>query len=154
MKKILIIILNVCVLCSCSTKQHDQNVELIPLLTQVLDENIDNKDKIQLCMFISDNLCSACAEKEFMNIKSADIPVTLIGLYANKRNFNSSINQLKWSKVIFIQRVEKHSNVIPRIIYFIYNPKEKTCTEIFYPDPCDEELTFDYFKKIENSIAE
>ena len=76
----------------------------------------------------------------------------LIGLYANKRSYASSASQLSWANVIFIQREEKHSTIIPQIFYFIYNPKEKNCSEIFYPEPCGEARTFTYFQKIKDSM--
>ena len=150
--KRLLIILAVCLLYSCSIKRQEQKVDLVPLLTQTLDDSLKEKGENLLCMFISDDMCSACVEKEFINIKTADIPVTLVGLYNDKRVFASSTSQLSWGNVIFIKREEKHSKIIPQVIYFIYNPKEKTCSEIFYPDPCDETRTFTYFQKITNSM--
>lgn len=138
----------VCVLFSCSTKKTEQKVDLIQLLNQTLDESIKKEEKNLLCMFISDNMCSSCVEKEFLNIKSANNKITLIGIFENKRNYVSSINSLSWENEIFIIRREEHSHIIPRIFYFIYKPEEKICSDFFYPDPCKEAETFIYFQKI------
>jgi len=63
---------------SCSTKKQDQKADAIQLLIQALGENLKENNVNLLCMFISDNMCVACIEKEFLNIKSANISVTLI----------------------------------------------------------------------------
>jgi len=98
-------------------------------------------------------MCSACIEKEFINIKSDSVPVTIIGIFGNKRNFISSTNQISWKNSIFIERKEQHKGIIiSRPFYFIFNSKEKNCTETFYPDPCNEEKTLSYYQKIRNLI--
>jgi len=140
---------------SYSTKKQEKNVRdhnLIQLLTQVLVDSLKENQKNMLFIFISDNMCSGCIEKEFLNIKSADIEVSLIGLFYKKRIYAATARQITWVRDIFIQREEKHSNVIPLIFYFVYNPKEKTCTELFFPEPCNEAETFSYFQKIKDTL--
>jgi hypothetical protein len=155
MKKYLFyFVILIALLYSCAgEKQHD--FDLISLITQTLSEKIKIKesDKNLLCIFVSDNMCSACIEKEFINIKSDSIPVTIIGIFGNKRNFISSTNQISWENSIFIERKEQHKGIIiSKPFYFIFNFKEKNCTEIFYPDPCNEEKTLSYYQKIINLI--
>jgi hypothetical protein len=153
MKKYLLhFVIIAALLCSCAgEKQYD--FDLISLITQTIGEKQKGNDKNLLCIFVSDNMCSACIEKEFINIKSDSIPVTMIGIFGNKRNFISSTNQISWENLIFIERKEQHKGIIiSKPFYFIFNSEDKTCSEIFYPNPCDEGKTFDYFRKIRDII--
>jgi thioredoxin-related protein len=68
MKKVLFIIF-IFITYSCSTDYNkNNNFDLIQIISQSLNEELKNEDKKILCLFISDNMCSACIEKEFINI--------------------------------------------------------------------------------------
>jgi hypothetical protein len=149
MKKLFSLVTIVLFLHSCANKNNEQ-INLMTLITQSIEGIKDNKN--QLCLFIADNMCTECITTEYRNIKSNNVSVSLVGIFKNKRHFMSSTSQIGANNRIFIERKQKYNNIPNQLFYFIYNTEKKTCSEIFYPAPCETEKTLSYFQKIKNAI--
>jgi hypothetical protein len=142
-------------LCSCVGKiKEPQKLDWKELISQTIKKEGISDDEDQLYLFIADNMCSECITKEYMNIKSDSIGISIIGVFNDKRNFIASTNIAFMRNRIFIDRTPQHSNIIPnQPIYFIYNKTTEAILEIFYPVPCEEEKTLNYFQKIRKTYS-
>jgi hypothetical protein len=140
-------------MCSKKSKESFQP-DWNSLIIESLENEFINDSEKQLCLFIADDMCSECIASEYRNIKKDSLPVSVIGLFRNKRIFGSISNQSFIKNRIFIDRKPLYNFIIPKQpVYFIYDKKTKVISDIFYPLPCETEKTFSYFFKIKNNYS-
>jgi len=146
-------ILFIIIVCSCDNNRIADKDNWGILIKEYIDV-ADGNEGDQLYLYISDNMCSECIVKELINIKSNEIKINIIGVFNEKRNFLSAVNYPYIKEKIYINKKDiKQKEKLPiRPIYFIYNSVSKSIYEIFYPDPCNEELTYKYMMKTKERI--
>ncbi|MDR0560733.1 MAG: hypothetical protein LBG92_11240 [Prevotellaceae bacterium] len=70
-----------------------------------LIKNIEHQiNTSKLCLLITDNMCSECIIKEYINLKTDSLDIVILGLFDNKKNFISSTNKNFINNRIFIDR--------------------------------------------------
>lgn len=139
--------------CSRNTKKEKKINSLLPIIEENIDNPLIDSNEKQMYLFIADEMCLECIIKEFINIKRDSMTVNVIGYFKDRRNFVSSTNHDFIRNRVFIARNRLDRYSLPaQPFYFIYNKNTKAISDIFYPHPCEETLTFNYFQKIKNYI--
>lgn len=108
-------------------------------------------------LYLSEGMCAECINKEFMNLKECDKllnNIAVVGVFSNKRIFNSCVNSLKPKEKFFYDMKDlKEGEELPlNPIYFVYDREKKEISDVFYPQPCRIVQTFEYFKNIETVL--
>jgi hypothetical protein len=156
MNKLLAVIFAFLLLSACKKSEKDTEEKLEDaLINGLIDCNIQLKSK-SLLLFISEGMCSECINKEFMNLRNDSIfgdnvDVIVIGIFSKKRHFLSTVNHLPRAKKIFIDKNTINKDVFAKgvvVFYSVYDKQSKQLTNIFYPDPCDQLSTLQYYKTI------
>ena len=115
-------------------------------------ENIGNS----LIFYISEGMCSSCIDAEIQNLKNNDKmmdQLVVVGFFSSKRHFRAcanSISHLKPIKKIFINILETDSSILKESpFYFLYHQESNSYSNYFQPQPCNSDLTAEYFELIE-----
>ena len=151
--KYLLIIVIFVYSCVCKVNERQKHLDLKSLFIQTIENEKIQEEENQFYLFIADDMCTACIEKEYLNIKNDSIAVVIIGLFNNKRHFMASTSSIQVKNKIFVDKSKQNidSNSF-QPTYFIYNKKTKTISDVFYPGTCEEGKTISYFQKVKNRI--
>lgn len=124
-------------------------------------ETLKKEDIVQekvLILFLAEGMCSECINQEFMNLKEQEKLLdclVVVGVFSNKRIFNSCVNSLKPKMKVFydVKNLTANENLPANPIYLIYNRKLNRVSDIFYPQACRITQTLEYFKNIKPAIG-
>ena len=124
-------------------------------------ETLKKEDIVQekvLILFLAEGMCSECINQEFMNLKEQEKLLdclVVVGVFSNKRIFNSCVNSLKPKMKVFydVKNLTANENLPANPIYLIYNRKLNRVSDIFYPQACRITQTLEYLKNLKPAIG-
>jgi hypothetical protein len=116
---------------------------------KISGENVDSS----LVLFIMEGSCSECINAEFQNIEKNREQIsslTVVGAFSNRRSFISCVNAITFDKPVkkvFIDISELEGvRIRAALFYFLY--RDGTCSNVFYPQPCERDLTKRYYESL------
>jgi len=156
-KSLILFIIGMCLLSCNNTHSKSKNNNLKSILFEILHEKDDSKKNISLILFIpNEHLCSECLNKEILNIKNnqwIEENTIIIGVSKNRREFLSNFKTINPLKIITINETDyKHIFYYQAIQYFLFDKEKKLVFSFFYPQPCDESATIEYFESVKRMV--
>jgi hypothetical protein len=130
--------------CNDTVKKGDINETINKLM-------MENNYQSSLILFVSEKMCSECINKELINIQNNREIIenlVIIGVFPHERYFYSFVNRLKPVNTLYIKSSEINISTVNNVFYCVYDSKTKSISTIFYPDPCDEEKTCQYYETV------
>lgn len=139
---------------SCCVKQKEDSIEKY-ILEILSNRKIENEEN--LVLYISENMCSECINKELVNISEDSLILSnliIIGAFTNKRLFMANVSTIKSVNKIHILLTEDNMKILNNspVMYCMYRMNEESLSEYFYPRPCSETLTKEYFDRIKEIV--
>jgi hypothetical protein len=153
MKKLLYISAMAITLLCCNANR--QQVSIYSWLPKHLAQDQDTLPNNLLMLFIAENMCAECLNKEFQNIKNIssskkEFKPLVVGVFKNKRHFLSTIATISEKCfLVYINTEECKVKELPQNpFYCTIDFKTQTASNVFYPQPCETDKTLSYLYQI------
>ena len=157
-KSLTLLFIGLCLL-SCNSAYEKRQNAFKSALSEILLEEDDSNKKLCIVLFVSrDHMCAECIKKEILNIKDnswIEENIVIMGISQNKREFISNLSTINPRKIITIKDADNNHVYDHQLMqYLLFDKENKRIIHIFYPQPCEEAATIDYFESVKKLCLE